>query len=188
MVISSLCEYATCQKLASFCHVSSTFFWQEAINTLIRLKLQNGYVPSIKYCHLQFFNMVTYSSWITILWSIFNACCTSKHPFLSAFYAEKGLHVIHACVIYTPFYSIVCKCIQFGKLFFSFSGQNYCILNVFLNVCCISSIIDLIETFDIIYYLTSVWNKTQYKTEKYPHEVWIINITLWKSAWTSLKM
>ena len=38
------------------------------------------------------------------IWSIFDACCTSEHPFFSRFNAEKGLHVIHACVVYTPFY------------------------------------------------------------------------------------
>ena len=50
--------------------------------------------------------MTTYSSWVTIFWSIFYACCAPEHPFFSGFEAEKGLRVIHACVVYTPFYSI----------------------------------------------------------------------------------
>ena len=40
--------------------------------------------------------MATYSSWVTIFWSIFDAYCTSKHPFFSGFEAEK------ACVLYMP--------------------------------------------------------------------------------------
>ena len=48
--------------------------------------------------------MATYSSWVTIFWSIFYACCTSDHLFFSGFEAEKGLRVIHACVVYTLFY------------------------------------------------------------------------------------
>ena len=48
--------------------------------------------------------MATYSSWGTIFWSIFDACYTSEHPFFSGFEAEKSLHVIHACVVYTEFY------------------------------------------------------------------------------------
>ena len=48
--------------------------------------------------------MTTYSSWVTIFQSIFDACRTSKHPFFSGFEAEKGLRIIHACVVYTPFY------------------------------------------------------------------------------------
>ena len=48
--------------------------------------------------------MATYSLWVTIFWSIFDACCTSEHPFFSRFEAEKGLRVIDACVVYTPFY------------------------------------------------------------------------------------
>ena len=39
-------------------------------------------------------------------WSIFDACCTSEHLFFSGFEVEKGLRVIHACVVYTPFYGI----------------------------------------------------------------------------------
>ena len=50
--------------------------------------------------------MVTYSSWVTIFWSIFHACCTSVHPFFTGFEAEKGMRVIHACVVYTLFYGI----------------------------------------------------------------------------------
>ena len=46
-----------------------------------------------------------HSLWVTIFWSILDACCTSEHPFFSRFEAEKGLRVIHACVVYTPFYS-----------------------------------------------------------------------------------
>ena len=48
--------------------------------------------------------MAIYSSWVTIFWSIFDACCTPDHRFFSGFEAEKGLRVIHACVVYTPFY------------------------------------------------------------------------------------
>ena len=33
MVISALCEYATCQNLTSFYNLSSTAFWQAAIHT-----------------------------------------------------------------------------------------------------------------------------------------------------------
>ena len=39
-----------------------------------------------------------------IFWSIFDACYTSEHPFFSGFEAEKGLRVIHACVVHTAFY------------------------------------------------------------------------------------
>ena len=53
--------------------------------------------------------MATYSSLATIFWSIFDACSTSEHPFFSGFEAEKGLHVIHACVVYTLFYGTVGK-------------------------------------------------------------------------------
>ena len=38
-------------------------------------------------------------------YDIFDACCASEHPFFSGFEAEKGLRVIHACMVYTPFYS-----------------------------------------------------------------------------------
>ena len=34
--------------------------------------------------------MATHSSWIMIIWSIFDACCTSEHSFFSGFEAEKG--------------------------------------------------------------------------------------------------
>ena len=51
--------------------------------------------------------MVTYSSWVTIFWSIFDACCMYVNPFFSGFEAEKGLRVIHACVVYTAFYGSV---------------------------------------------------------------------------------
>ena len=47
--------------------------------------------------------MATYSSWVMIFWSIFDACCTSEHPCFSGFEAEKGLRVINACVVYTLF-------------------------------------------------------------------------------------
>ena len=50
--------------------------------------------------------MATYSSWVTIFWSIFDAFYASEHRFFSGFEAEKGLRVIHACVVYTPFYGI----------------------------------------------------------------------------------
>ena len=52
--------------------------------------------------------METYCSWVTIFWATFDACYTSKHPFFSGFEAEKGLHVIHACVVYTVFYGNGC--------------------------------------------------------------------------------
>ena len=86
------------------------------------IKKQNGYVPLMKYCYLQFINMATYSSQVTIFWSIFDACYTSKHPFFSGFEAEKGLHVIHACVVYTMFYG---KC--YSKYFICLSlGWKHC--------------------------------------------------------------
>ena len=51
--------------------------------------------------------MATYSSWVVIVWSIFDACYTSEHPFFSGFEAEKGLRVKHACVVYTLFYGSI---------------------------------------------------------------------------------
>ena len=75
--------------------------------------------------------MVTYSSWVMIFKSIFDACCTSKHPFFSRFEAEKGLRVIHACVVYTPFYGnrfphdkFSSKLKQFAEDIFSFISYN----------------------------------------------------------------
>ena len=41
--------------------------------------------------------------------------CTSKHQFFSGFEAEKGLRVIHACVVYTPFYGILLNLPQQGS-------------------------------------------------------------------------
>ena len=53
--------------------------------------------------------MILYASWVTIIWSVFDACCTSKQPFSLEFDAEKGLRIIHACVVYTAFYGISLK-------------------------------------------------------------------------------
>ena len=83
-------------KADKYYNLLSTAFGQVAINTSIRLQQQNGYAPLIKYRHLQFINMATYSSWVTIFWSIFDACCTSEHPFYSRF--KAGRPVCYTCL------------------------------------------------------------------------------------------
>ena len=71
--------------------------------------------------------MATYTSWITIIWSIFDACCTSEHSFFSGFEAEKGLHVIHACVVYTAFYgrNVLVYKIQVNPIYTIVKYGNY---------------------------------------------------------------
>ena len=61
--------------------------------------------------------MATYFSWVTIFWSIFDACCTSEHPFFTGFEAEKGLRFKHACVVYTPFYGSLLWAVSFITMF-----------------------------------------------------------------------
>ena len=96
--------------------------------------------------------MATYSSWGTIFWSIFDACYTSEHPFFSGFEAEKGLLVIHACVVYTTFYGI-CRCYCVNKVKYgNFSNSRADNLD---SSGPITSIIDLIRDLMITYILTN---------------------------------